>query len=163
MYGTFVPRNENVTELSLHNNGVRGEVHAWFQSYLSDRKQTTLHSGIYSDFELITCGVPQGSVLGPLLFLIYINDIQYAVTDAKVRLFADDTNLFLHGKLLGELEITANNVLNELTQWMAANKLSINIDKTCYSIFGPKNKPEKEIKLLVNNTTICPYPSHWNR
>ena len=72
----------------------------------------------------------------------------------KLDFFADDTNLFLHGKLLGELEITANNVVNELTQWMAANKLSINIDKTCYSIFGSKNKPKKEIKLLVNNTTI---------
>jgi len=146
--------NHKILFKKLYNNGVRGEVHAWFQSYLSDRKQTTLHSDVYSDFGIITCGVPQGSVLGPLLFLIYINDIQCAVTDAKVRLFADDTNLFIHGKSLGELEITANNTLKQLTQWMAANKLSINIDKTCYSIFSPKNKVEKDIKLSINNITI---------
>ena len=54
----------------MYNYGVRGEVHAWFNSYLCDRQQTTLYSGIYSDFETITCGVPQGSVLGPLLFLL---------------------------------------------------------------------------------------------
>jgi len=62
--------------------------------------------------------------------------------------------LFLHGKSLSELENTANNTLNQLTHWMAVNKLSINIDKTCYSIFGPKNKITKEIKLLVNNMRI---------
>jgi len=146
--------NHKILLKKLYNYGVRGEVHAWFHSYLSDRKQTTLYSGIYSDFEIITCGVPQGSVLGPLLFLIYINDIQYAVSNAKVKLFADDTNLFLHGKSLNELENTANNTLNQLTHWMAVNKLSINIDKTCYSIFGPKNKITKEIKLLVNNIRI---------
>ena len=146
--------NHEILLKKLYNNGVRGEVHAWFQSYLTDRKQTTLHSGCYSDFETATCGVPQGSVLGPLLFLIYINDIQYAATDAKIRLFADDTNLFFHGKSLSDLESIANNTLKQLAQWMAANKLSINIDKTCYSIFGPKNKAKTEIKLLVNNITI---------
>jgi len=130
---------------------VRGEVHAWFHSYLSDRKQTTLHSGIYSDFEIITCWIPQGSVLGPLLFLIYINYIQYAVTNAKVKLFAGDTNLFLHGKSLNELENTTNNTLNQLTHWMAVNKLSINIDKTCYAkhvtVYLVLKIKLKEIKL----------------
>jgi len=134
--------------------GIRGEVHAWFQSYLANRQQTTLYSDIYSDFETITCGVPQGSVLGPLLFLIYVNDIQFAVTNAKIKLFADDTNLFLHGHSLNELEYTANNTLKQLNHCMIANKLSINIEKTCYSIFGPKNKVTKDIKLTINNTVI---------
>jgi len=75
---------------------IRGLVLKWFISYLSNRKQYTVLSNCKSKAESVSYGVPQGSVLGPLLFLIYMNDIQYAVSNAELKLCADDTNLFLH-------------------------------------------------------------------
>ena len=75
--------------------------------------------------------MPQGSVLGPLLFLIYVNDIATCVKNCKLRLFADDTNLFVSGqKLLDALQLTQDN-LNILSQWFNDNQLTLNIDKTC--------------------------------
>ena len=78
----------------LEKYGVRGLVLDWFKSYLINRKQYTVISDYQSKLQTVTCGAPQGSVLGPLLFLIYVNDIQSAVSSATVKLFADDTNLF---------------------------------------------------------------------
>jgi len=80
----------------MYNYEIRGIVHNWFSSYLTDRKQYTVVGNNQSLSGNITCGVPQGSVLGPLLFLLYVNDMQNAVSDIKIRLFADDTNLSLH-------------------------------------------------------------------
>ena len=79
--------NYNVLLKKLELYGIRGIVLKWFSSYLSNRKQYTVLQNCESTLESVTCGVPQGSVLGPLLFLIYVNDIQYVVTNAKIKLF----------------------------------------------------------------------------
>jgi len=84
--------NYNVLLKKLSLYGVRGIVLKWFSSYLSNRKQYTVLQNYESTLESVTCGVLQGSVLGPLLFLIYVNDIQYVVTNAKIKLFADGTS-----------------------------------------------------------------------
>ena len=76
--------------------GIRGIVHDWFRSYLLNRQQYVFVNNICSDICGIKYGVPQGSVLGPLFFLIYNNDIRNALSDARVKLFADDTNLFIY-------------------------------------------------------------------
>ena len=76
----------------------------WFKNYLTGRSQYVSVSGAESDVCKITCGVPQGSVLGPLLFLLYINDIGYSVRSSPIILFADDTNLFLYGKSIEDLQ-----------------------------------------------------------
>ena len=92
----------------LHYYGVRGTAHNWFTSYLDGRTQTTQINSKISSKQNLTCGVPQGSVLGPLLFLLYINDIYTTSSKFKFHLFADDTNLLYADKNLKSLETTRN-------------------------------------------------------
>ena len=119
----------------LHHYGIRGLALEWFRSYLSGRKQYVHFNGMDSDTEDVTCGVPQGSVLGPLLFIIYTNDLPNALRDSGCILFADDTTLF---QSLQDINMIINNLsqeLEKLTDWFRANKLSLNINKTNYIIF----------------------------
>ena len=88
--------------------------------------------------KLITCGVPQGSILGPLLFLLYINDIASVSSILFSILFADDTTLFYSSKNLQELSDVVNNELSKMIEWLNANRLSLNIDNTTFMIFRPK-------------------------
>ena len=154
--------NHSILLQKLNIYGVRGTVLQWFTSYLSNRKQYTILSDNESELESVSCGVPQGSVLGPLLFLIYVNDIQYAISSAKIKLFADDTNLFLHNRDPVQLFAMANTCLAQLSGWFTANKLSLNLEKTCYSLFGPKQKDVKQYNLYINgkiiqNVECCKY------
>ena len=127
--------NHNILVIKLQYYGIRGLMLEWLQSYLSMRQQFTIVNGVRSSLKVNDCGVPQGSVLGPLLFLLYINDLPSCVPEAKLKLFADDTNLFLADTNLTRLEYTANICLKNMEQWFIANKLSLNVDKTYYSIF----------------------------
>ena len=114
----------------LEYYGIRGLPLKLMKSYLNNRQQCVKIGNTQSDFLTIKCGVPQGSVLGPLLFLLYINDIQKSSRILKFILFADDTSVLhsLKNTLLLEQEI--NEGLEEVTQWLNANKLSLNLDKT---------------------------------
>jgi len=154
--------NHSILLQKMANYGVRGTVLKWFESYLSNRKQYTVLPDYESDLHSITCGVPQGSVLGPLLFLIYVNDIQNAISNAKIKLFADDTNLFIHNCDPAQLFARANTCLAQLSEWFSVNRLSLNLDKTCYSIFGPSHKDMKGYNLYINgkiieNVDCCKY------
>ena len=123
----------------------------WFQPYLSNRKQYVSINGESSESLGINCGVPQGSVLGPLLFLLYINDLPNISKVLNFYLFADDTNIYYESSSLLELEKTINKELNKLYLWLDVNRLSLTIDKTNYIIFHPYNKPMKQHITIKSN------------
>ena len=112
----------------------------WFSSYLSGRTQRCSVNGKLSTARNLSCGVPQGSILGPLLFLIYINDLPNSLQNAVPRVFADDTNLTLSVKTLTELKLALAPELNNLSCWLKANKLSLNVAKTELMIIGSRQR-----------------------
>ena len=97
-------------------------------------------NGVFSDSLAIYTGVPQGSILGPLLFLIYINDIVKVTNYFSLRLFADDTSLTATGKDLDQLLQKINQELPAIYEWLCSNKLTLNLSKTKYLIFQPRQK-----------------------
>ena len=121
----FYTVNHNILVHKLKNIGVRGTANNWFVSYLSNRKQFVSIGSQNSDYQSINCGVPQRSLFGPLLFLVYINDIANCSTKLDFHLFADDSNLFFADKNLKNLEITVNNELSKVNNWLIANKLTL--------------------------------------
>ena len=142
--------NYSILLKKLQHYGIRGVVNDWFSSYLSGRMQTTQIGQNISAKEETLCGVPLGSILGPLLFLIYINDIYNSSEKLKFYLFADDTNLIYADKNLKSLEIVVNTELSKIHNWLIANKLSLNIDKSNYIIFHPcQKRPDYVVDLKI--------------
>ena len=120
--------------------GIRGVLLQWFISYLSGRKQYVSLPNATSYYSFVCCGVPQGSVLGPLLFLLYINDISSCSSVLKFHLFVDDPNLFYCHKSLLTLEKVINDELVKITDWLSANKLLLNVRKSHFVLFHPPQK-----------------------
>ena len=100
----------------------------WFSSYLKNRFQKTEVDGIFSDQMVVPCGVPQGSILGPLLFLLYVNDMEAAVS-CRLILYADDSALLVSGTSVSVIEETLGHELTFLSEWLVDNKLSILLGK----------------------------------
>ena len=127
--------NHDILLYKLRNYGIRGTALSWFKSYLSNRQQYVFIDNNKSSMLNIRCGVPQGSILGPLLFLIYINDIMKSSSLISFILFADDTNILYSHKHLPELINTLNTELINVSSWFKCNKLSLNIAKTNFIHF----------------------------
>ena len=147
--------NHTILLKKLEKYGVRGVANDWFCSYLSNRRQFVSIGNSVSEYKPITCGVPQGSVLGPLLFLLYINDFNKCAPNIDFHLYADDSNLFCSHKSLQVLETILNDQLNSINEWLCANKLSLNVDKSNFVIFHPPQKsPTYSINLKIHDKVI---------
>ena len=147
--------NHSILLRKLEHYGIRGVALDWFTSYLLGRKQYVSVNGHISGYCEITCGVPQGSVLGPLLFLIYINDLPSVSKSVAFYLFADDTNIYFEASDLFTLQKVLNRELRHVKKWLDANKLSLNIDKTNFVVFhSPARKLAEPIVLKFGRKKI---------
>ena len=147
--------NHKILVEKLEFYGIRGLCNQWFVSYLSNRKQQVRLDGTKSSYLDITCGVPQGSILGPLLFLIYINDMKNSVKNSVVHHFADDTNLLCSDANEKILKKKMNEDLKLIFTWLCSNRLSLNVDKTEFIVFRPPRKVfENRFTLSLNRITL---------
>ena len=146
--------DHNILLYKLHHYGVRGLPYEWLKSYLSIQSLQTEINGKLSPPTLISLGVPQGSILGPLLFWIYVNDLPKCLSSGQAIMFADDKNLFFNNVSYTELFKKANEELHHVDSWLTAKKLTLNIEKTKVISFktrnGPLVPPNLEIKLNGN-------------
>ena len=133
--------------------GFRGPLHSWLTSFLSNRRQYVEVGGSTSYSLPITVGVPQGSTLGPLLFILYINDMENSLTNMSIIHFADDSTLHTKFRRGSNIVTTVDNELGSINSWLQANKLFLNIDKTKYMIYYLKDKPP-DINISISNATI---------
>ena len=147
--------NHEILFVKLEHYGIRGTALDLFKHYLKDRSQYVVYNGLKSEKQQITCGVPQGSILGPLLFLIYINDLGEVSSKIFTLLFADDSNLFLSGKNPDQLIQEMNLELVKVINWLEVNKLSLNLKKTHFIIFRKgKTKLTVSEELRIKSTKI---------
>ena len=147
--------NHKLLLTKLERYGIRGNCLKWIQSYLENRKQKVELNGTSSSWLEITCGVPQGSILGPLLFLIYINDMPLVCKTVKILLFADDTNI----EAIGCCYADVSEDLKNLNRWLDQNKLVLNMTKTTQVNFK-NNSFKKKFSLCeteININSVCNY------
>ena len=142
--------DRNILFMKLSYYGFTPETIRWFQSYFSNRTQRTLVNGILSDLSPIDYGVLQGSLLGPILFLIFINDLSRVPKILKLILYADDTTIYFSSPNLQSLFSTFNSELVYINEWFLKNKLTVNLTKTNYVLFHSSRRSATTSNLILN-------------
>ena len=142
--------------------GISGNNLNWCADYLSNRMQRTLANGVLSPECKISCGVPQGSVIGPLFFILYVNDIQFAVRGSNTQLYADDTVIYVTGADKNVAAHKLQPALNQFSMWCKANKLTLNVAKTKLAVFGTRFKVKKarDVVVRIGDTPLQVVPSY---
>ena len=140
----------------LEHYGIRGSAFSLLKSYLTDRKQYVQIGKHKSEHLQINCGVPQGSVLGPLLFILYINDLYKACNLGHLHIFADDTTIFFRCNTKEEITSKGTQIMTQLNAWFKANKLTLNSGKSNFIVFRSNKNPTTNLPEKINfeNTSI---------
>ena len=147
--------DHNILLRKLEFYGVRGHCLDWFKSYLSDRRQYVEYDRCISDTTTVGLGVPQGSVLGPVLFIIYMNDLSDNLPKAHSILFADDTTIYHHDSDMKNLYTTMSSELVKLVDWFYANRLSLNLSKTHHMLFTNSKLTDNNLyQVKIGNDII---------
>ena len=147
--------NHKILLSKLEYYGIRGIPHDLIKSHLTNRKHYTHINGVNSNTLTGTHGVPQGSVLGPFLFLIYINDVSRVIQHSEMHHFADDTNLLYSSNSMTKIIRYINHKLKVVVHWLRANRISLNVDKTEIVIFRPKGKDiTKKLNFRITDQQI---------
>ena len=145
--------DHNILLLKLHSYGITGTVLEMLSSYLGDRHQCVEYKGVKSNLRQVDIGVPQGSILGPLLFILYINDFPKISSKFTSLLYADDTAILFEARSAAELQNNLNKELPKVCKWLRANKLSLNTSKTFYQIYN-NSKLTVDINVVLNGVEI---------
>ncbi len=145
----------------LGRYGIRGITNTWIRNYLTGRLQYVSFDQHVSPTLSVTCGVPQGSILGPLLFLLYINDISSVLDKSQILSFADDTTIYLSHHDESILYQQANIELEHLYEWLCANKLALNTEKNKYIIIRPPQRSlNNDLPLNINGLPLARIGKH---
>ena len=137
--------------------GVHGTSYDWFRSYLDCRKQRCFINGSLSGDHFLTCGIPQGTILGPLLFIIYINDLPNCLSNAEPRMYADDTHISFASNNIENINTTLNVDLARVEKWLTAHKLTLNASKTEFMLIGSRQRLStfhNPPSLMINGAPI---------
>ena len=137
-------------------SGLSNDSVDWFKSYLTNRNQLTALANTVSSFKHVPVGVPQGSVLGPLLFLIFVNDLPYCINHCEISLYADDTVIYFSSNNACDLENKLNSDLKHLCRWFNDNLLTLNVSKCKFVIYGSSSKVAKfdNVSITVNDSIL---------
>ena len=148
--------NHKLLIAKLNSFGITGIENKWFKSYLNNRTQCVSINGTISNPKTIMSGVPQGSILGPLLFLLFINDMSDSIMNSTVDMYADDTLIYFCHRDVKTIETCLNNDLASLSKWLDDNLMKANVSKTNVMLLGTSAKTSRinHINVVMNNCTV---------
>ena len=155
--------NHEILIKKLSNMGIKNNILNWISNYLKGRLQKTICNNKLSNVNKVICGVPQGSILGPLLFLVYINDVENIFCDVKFQLYADDTVVYCSGENISEVKLKMQSNIDKFVNWCNINKLTINTKKTKSMIFGSRpiiKSSNKDTDISINNEVLQNVPTY---